>query len=180
MPTATTDQPSGTRHFAMPQPINDRLANALEVTPVSNDSSKPKEEVQKFTDAQHKPLANSGQNNDVKQGITFAAQDRLEKLPIPELESSIKKYLAALKPLQSVREHAETQQAAEEFIKGGQGAELQEKLKKYATGKTSYIEQFCMFLPPLLSIQSLKSKANKDSIQGTTPTSTTTTLSFSI
>lgn len=143
MPTATTDQPSGTRHFAMPQPINDRLANSSEAAPVSNGPSKPKEEIQKFTDAQHKPLANSGQNDKVQQGITFAAQDRLEKLPIPELESSIKKYLAALKPLQSVREHAETQQAAEEFLKGGQGAELQEKLKKYATGKTSYIEQFC-------------------------------------
>lgn len=177
MPTAITDQPSGTRHFAMPQPINDRLATTSEAAPVSSGPSKPMEEAQKFTDAQHKPLANSGQNDKVQQGITFAAQDRLAKLPIPELESSIKKYLAALKPLQSVREHAETQQAAEEFLKGGQGAELQEKLKKYATGKTSYIEQFCKLAPPLSSIQFLKSKANKDSIQGTTPTLTTTTPS---
>ena len=141
MPTATTEPP-GTRHFAMPQPINDRLSNTAEAAPVSNGPSNPAEEANKFTDAQHKPLANSGTNDKVQQGITFAAQDSLEKLPIPELESSIQKYLAALKPLQSVREHAETQQAAEEFLKGG-GPELQQKLKKYATGKTSYIEQFC-------------------------------------
>ena len=75
-------------------------------------------------------------------GITFAAQDKLPKLPIPELEHSMTKYLEALKPLQSPREYAETQQAVEEFLKS-EGPELQEKLKKYANGKTSYIEQFC-------------------------------------
>ena len=78
-----------------------------------------------------------------KPGITFAAQDKLPKLPIPDLDHSITKYLEALKPLQSPRDYAETQQAAEEFLKVD-GPELQEKLKKYATDKTSYIEQFCM------------------------------------
>jgi carnitine O-acetyltransferase len=67
---------------------------------------------------------------------------RLPKLPIPELESSTTKYLAALKPLQTPREYAETQQAVDEFLKS-EGPELQERLKKYANGKTSYIEQFC-------------------------------------
>ncbi|KAK2624261.1 hypothetical protein QTJ16_006211 [Diplocarpon rosae] len=76
-----------------------------------------------------------------KAGITFAAQDKLPKLPIPDLEGSTSKYLAALKPLQSSREHAETQQAVEEFLRA-EGPELQERLKKYANGKTSYIEQF--------------------------------------
>lgn len=151
MPTATTE-PSGTRHFAMPQPINDRLANTTEAAPVPNGPSKPKEDVQKFTDAQHKPLANSGQNDKVQQGITFAAQDSLEKLPIPDLEASLKKYLASLKPLQSIREHAETEQAVEEFIKN-EGPGLQAKLKKYATGKTSYIEQFCKFRPPAVRME---------------------------
>jgi carnitine O-acetyltransferase len=77
-----------------------------------------------------------------KAGITFAAQEKLAKLPIPELESTTTKYLAALKPLQTPREHAETKQAVEEFLKSD-GPELQERLKKYANGKTSYIEQFC-------------------------------------
>lgn len=33
-------------------------------------------------------------------GITFCQQDSLEKLPIPELESTLQKYLSVLKPLQ--------------------------------------------------------------------------------
>jgi carnitine O-acetyltransferase len=78
------------------------------------------------------------------QGVTFASQDKLPKLPIPDLESSCKKYLASLSPLQSAREHAETEAAVQEFLRA-EGPELQEKLKKYATGRSSYIEQFCKF-----------------------------------
>lgn len=78
-----------------------------------------------------------------KGGITFAHQDKLPKLPIPDLESSCRKYLTALKPLQSPREHAETKHAVEEFLRQD-GPELQAKLKKYAEARTSYIEQFCM------------------------------------
>jgi carnitine O-acetyltransferase len=78
-----------------------------------------------------------------EEGITFAGQDKLPKLPVPELEGTIERYLAALKPLQSVRERAETKHAVQEFLKHD-GPELQERLKKYAVGKTSYIEQFCM------------------------------------
>ncbi|SPO05728.1 probable carnitine acetyl transferase FacC [Cephalotrichum gorgonifer] len=74
-------------------------------------------------------------------GITFSGQDSLPKLPIPELEQTCERYLTALKPLQSPREHADTRNAVLEFLKND-GPELQEKLKKYAQGKTSYIEQF--------------------------------------
>jgi carnitine O-acetyltransferase len=116
---------------AMPAPDGDR---SLDGAKKVNDS---------FSKDQKDPLASNQPNH--KQGITFAAQDKLPKLPIPELESSMVKYLAALKPLQSPREHAETKQAVEEFLKGD-GPELQERLKKYATGKTSYIEQFCKLL----------------------------------
>ena len=79
-----------------------------------------------------------------KGGITFASQDKLPRLPIPDLSETCKKYLAALKPLQTHREHAETRMAANEFLKQD-GPELQEKLKKYAARKSSYIEQFCKF-----------------------------------
>ncbi|KAI0479288.1 choline/Carnitine O-acyltransferase [Xylariaceae sp. FL0804] len=74
-------------------------------------------------------------------GTTFAGQDGLAKLPIPDLQSTCKKYLAALKPLQGPREHAETKMAVQEFLQTD-GPELQEKLQKYAVGKSSYIEQF--------------------------------------
>jgi len=77
----------------------------------------------------------------IRPGITYAAQDSLPKLPIPDLSSTLKKYLEALAPLQSDREHEETKVAVREF-ETGEGKQLQEKLKKYATGKSSYIEQF--------------------------------------
>lgn len=81
-----------------------------------------------------------------KGGVTYAHQDELPKLPIPDLEQTCQKYLAALKPLQTPREHAETRHAVQEFLKH-EGPELNEKLKKYAEGRTSYIEQFCKFSP---------------------------------
>lgn len=82
-----------------------------------------------------------------KGGVTYAHQDKLPKLPIPDLEVSCEKYLAALSPLQSAREHAETRHAVNEFLRN-EGPELNEKLKKYAEAKSSYIEQFCMLLLP--------------------------------
>jgi carnitine O-acetyltransferase len=47
-----------------------------------------------------------------------------------------------VKPLQTKREHADTVAAVREFLKTD-GPELQERLKKYANNKSSYIEQFC-------------------------------------
>jgi len=125
----------------MPKSLNESLAQQPQT---ASDSGRSLEGVKKvsegFTKDQKEPLASNQPHH--KQGITFAAQDRLPKLPIPELESSTTKYLAALKPLQTPREYAETQQAVDEFLKS-EGPELQERLKKYANGKTSYIEQFC-------------------------------------
>jgi len=81
-----------------------------------------------------------------KGGVTFAHQDKLPTLPIPELASTCEKYITALKPLQSSREHAETTRAVQEFLRN-EGPELNDKLKKYAEGKSSYIEQFCKQAP---------------------------------
>lgn len=88
----------------------------------------------------------SQQGSERKSGITFAAQNKLPKLPIPDLESTCQKYLDVLKPLQSNQEQSDTAAAVKEFLKG-EGPELQMRLKKYATGKTSYIEQFCKSNP---------------------------------
>ena len=102
-----------------------------------------KEATQSYTKDQQNPIAhNDGQ---AKPGITFAAQDKLPKLPIPELESTCKKYLVSLDPLQTAREHHDSERAVDEFLRTD-GPGLQEKLKSYATGKSSYIEQFCKFL----------------------------------
>lgn len=141
MPSSTTT----VRRFTMSKSLNESLAQPGQpqtATENGRSSDGAKKASESFSKAQKDPLGSD--KPEFKQGITFAAQDKLPKLPIPDLESSLKKYLNALKPLQGGREHAETQQAVEEFLKG-EGPELQDKLKKYATGKTSYIEQFCEY-----------------------------------
>lgn len=90
------------------------------------------------------PPPNYGKMASEGGGITFASQDSLPTLPIPDLEQTTERYLKALKPLQSPREQSDTRHAVNEFLKN-EGHDLNEKLKKYAQGKTSYIEQFCEY-----------------------------------
>lgn len=92
----------------------------------------------------HSKENGSVSNGQTKTGVTFASQDKLPRLPIPDLTSTCKKYLAALEPLQGHREHLETERAVAEFLKSD-GPELQEKLTSYAGDKSSYIEQFCEY-----------------------------------
>ncbi|TVY39415.1 putative mitochondrial carnitine O-acetyltransferase [Lachnellula occidentalis] len=138
MPSSTTS----VRTFTMPKSLNATLAaepgNPKHASEGGRSAEGAKQVSESYSKDQKDPFSNQPKP---KQGITFAAQDKLPKLPIPELEHSLTGYLTALKPLQSPREHAETQQAVEEFLKS-EGPDLQERLKKYATGKTSYIEQF--------------------------------------
>ncbi|KAL4809399.1 Choline/Carnitine o-acyltransferase-domain-containing protein [Aspergillus unguis] len=117
------------RYFTSPKP----LGTAME-SPRSAPASEPK----------IKPTTvDGGVTDDVakKGGITFAQQDSLPKLPIPDLESTCKKYIDALAPLQTPKEQDETRAAVKEFLKLD-GPVLQERLQKYATQQTSYIEQF--------------------------------------
>jgi carnitine O-acetyltransferase len=100
-----------------------------------------KDATQAFSKEKQNPLG-TDTNDEAKPGITFAAQDKLPKLPIPDLEATCKRYLASLDPLQTAREHHDSERAVEEFLHGD-GPELQAKLKAYSEGKTSYIEQFC-------------------------------------
>lgn len=143
MPSSTTTVRG--RTFTAPKSLNESLA-IVDQAPMAPDTGRSYDGTKKVVDEISKGDKNpiSTYEQKVQQGITFAAQDKLPKLPIPDLESSTTKYLAALKPLQNAREHAETQQAVDEFLKA-EGPELQERLKKYATGKTSYIEQFCEY-----------------------------------
>lgn len=131
------------RKITMPTSLNESLA-ASQPPNLGTDPS-PAASMNSFSSSAREPLASQKPKSNT--GITFAAEDKLPKLPIPELENSCKKYLDALKPLQSPSEHAESKVAVEEFLKS-EGPELQERLKKYATGKTSYIEQFCESLQP--------------------------------
>jgi carnitine O-acetyltransferase len=142
MPTST----STARTFTMPKSLNESLADPAQAQPAADGGrslDKAKESTKEFSKDQREPL--SSNQPKYQPGITFAHQDKLPKLPIPDLDGTLKKYLEALKPLQSAREHADTKQAVEEFQRND-GPELQERLKKYATGKTSYIEQFCTLI----------------------------------
>ena len=132
------------RTFIMPTSLNESLASSQ--PPISAaDRASPPSTQQQYSPSEREPLANHGVKE--KPGITFAAQDKLPRLPIPDLESTLEKYKNVLKPLQSKKEQEDTRAAADEFLKG-EGLELQARLKKYATGKTSYIEQFCMTALP--------------------------------
>lgn len=75
-------------------------------------------------------------------GVTFAAQDKLPKLPLPSLESSCQRYLKALKPLQSAQEHEASEAAVHTFIQG-EGSILQSRLKEYNDSQENYFEHFC-------------------------------------
>lgn len=124
----------------MPRSLNESLATSQPPNSKTDRSSATPTQ-RESTPAQKEPLASHESN--YKPGITYAAQEKLPKLPIPELESTCEKYKNALKPLQNSREQADTAAAVADFLKSD-GQELQSRLKKYATGKTSYIEQFCM------------------------------------
>ncbi len=108
---------------------------------IKRTSTSAKEITQAFPKEVREPLATSGSNLS-KPGVTFAAQENLPKLPIPDLDATCKRYLEALEPLQSPGEHEDTASAVQDFLRTD-GPRLQDRLKKYATGKSSYIEQFC-------------------------------------
>ncbi|KAI0930045.1 hypothetical protein AcW1_008823 [Taiwanofungus camphoratus] len=75
------------------------------------------------------------------ESMTFARQGELPGLPIPPLEDTCRRYLAALEGLQDPKEHEQTKRAVEDFLRG-EGPRWQERLKAYAEDKASYIEEF--------------------------------------
>ena len=124
------------RYFSSPQSLAERLRRpatlAIEDQPMSDSSKSQSVQNREALATQH---------INAKPGITYASQDKLPKLPIPDLETTLDKYLKALEPLQSYKEHEETKLAVKDFLEND-GKELQDRLKKYASDKTSYIEQF--------------------------------------
>ncbi|KAF2250617.1 carnitine acetyl transferas-like protein [Trematosphaeria pertusa] len=128
------------RTFTKPSSLNGTLMSAPEMNGSVRSEVSAKDSQGSFPSEARDPLGHSTNPNS-KPGITFASQDKLPKLPIPDLDSSCNKYLAALKPLQSPKEHNDTVIAVQEFLKSD-GPVLQDKLKKYAAGKANYIEQF--------------------------------------
>ncbi len=137
--------PTQVRIFTLPRSLGETLAapvphEALRSIPEYPEIPKPT--VSPQLKARQYSINMSVYQEKPKGGVTFAHQEKLPKLPIPELSGTMERYLSALKPLQSAREHSDTKHAVDEFLRH-EGPELNEKLKKYAEARTSYIEQFC-------------------------------------
>lgn len=81
-------------------------------------------------------------------GITFAAQHKLPKQPLPSLESSCKRYLEALKPLQSSEEQKASAVAVRNFV-CKEGPILQAQLREYDASHANYFEHFCEYQFPM-------------------------------
>ncbi|KAK4122738.1 hypothetical protein N657DRAFT_574763 [Parathielavia appendiculata] len=139
--------PTQVRIFTSPRSLGETLSTPIQLSPAATPRSVPEfPEVPKSTisptlKARQHAMSTAYDDDQPKGGVTYAHQEKLPKLPIPDLELTCQRYLTALKPLQSPREHAETRHAVHEFLRN-EGPELNEKLKKYAEARTSYIEQF--------------------------------------
>ncbi|KAJ6145477.1 hypothetical protein N7470_009372 [Penicillium chermesinum] len=129
------------RYFTAPEPLGHAMDSRKPVT-----SEPQAQTVMKPNASPEKPKSEVAESHKATtHGLTFANQDSLPKLPIPELEDTCKRHLESLVALQTPREHKDTKAAVEEFLKTD-GPALQEKLKAYASSKTSYIEQFSVVL----------------------------------
>ncbi len=74
--------------------------------------------------------------------ITWAHQCHLPKLPIPPLEDTCRRYLAALKGLQDEGEHENTVRAVQAFLHGD-GPHVQEMLLEYSKDKNRCVQVSC-------------------------------------
>lgn len=64
-------------------------------------------------------------------------------MPVPKLESSMSKFLTAVKPLLNEDEFETTKNSASEFIKeGGVGEKLQKLLEERATTRKNWVSLF--------------------------------------
>ncbi|KAJ2084171.1 Carnitine O-acetyltransferase mitochondrial [Coemansia sp. RSA 988] len=62
-------------------------------------------------------------------GALFACQERLPRLPVPELDATLSKYARSLEPLLPPDELAHSKSLIEEFRRSTQGRELQQRLE---------------------------------------------------
>jgi len=153
------------RFFTAPKPLGDTMASPRRLSQPTLEPKIASSNNPTLTsgDMSAQPKTNGAApapdvSSKEKKGLTFANQDSLPKLPVPELEKTCSRYLEALSALQSPREQEETKAAVQDFLKTD-GPVLQEKLKNYASSKTSYIEQFCMLHSPCQRVTEMQ--ANK-------------------
>ena len=70
-------------------------------------------------------------------------KDSLPRLPVPDLQETMHKYLKSARPLVSPEEFATTENLINEFIKpGGDGEKLQKKLLERAAKKENWMTEW--------------------------------------
>lgn len=69
-------------------------------------------------------------SNHVGSGVTYAGQDSLPRLPIPDLNETLEKFQYRLEALQDETQRELTQRVVQEFL-DGEGPKLQEALREY-------------------------------------------------
>lgn len=157
------------RFFTAPKPIGDTMTSPRRLSQPTLEPKIASSNNQALTngDMSTQPKTNGAApapdvSSKEKKGLTFANQDSLPKLPVPELEKTCNRYLESLSALQSPREQEETKAAVQDFLRTD-GPVLQEKLKNYASSKTSFIEQFCMLNTPCKRVTEMQ--ANKTRVR---------------
>ena len=75
-------------------------------------------------------------------GPTFAAQAKLPKLPVPELEQSLKKFKESLKPIAHSAEEYETVVTKVDDFAKGLAPKLHERLLKRRDGTDHWLEEW--------------------------------------
>jgi Choline/Carnitine o-acyltransferase len=74
---------------------------------------------------------------------TFAAQPKLPRLPLADLDTSLSKLKISLRPLAwNGAEYAAAEKKIDDFVKSGKAAELHARLLKHAEGKSHWLEEW--------------------------------------
>jgi carnitine O-acetyltransferase len=72
--------------------------------------------------------------------IDTKEQASLPKLPVPNLQDTCRRYLAALKELQDEDEHEATKRAVDDFLRG-EGPKIQAKLLSWAESQARLVSR---------------------------------------
>lgn len=85
-------------------------------------------------------------------------QEGLPKLPVPPLNQTCERYLAALEPLISDEEMDHTRKVVQDFLKGGVGERLQKGLERRARKTDNWVDKW-IYLTLCVSVDTMSAKA---------------------
>ncbi|KAJ1965552.1 Carnitine O-acetyltransferase mitochondrial [Dipsacomyces acuminosporus] len=89
-------------------------------------------------------MSASTRNQESEHGRLFQHQSQLPKLPVPDLSSTLAKYIESLEPVLPKDKFEQSKQIAEEFAQSAEGKELQRRLEARAAepGRPNWLEEW--------------------------------------